>query len=46
MASTARLSRPAAAFLTLTVLLTGAGLAPAQLVGDGFVTGAAAAAWE
>lgn len=46
MPSTARLSRPAAWFLLLAVLLTAVSSARAQLPADGFVTGAAAAAWE
>ncbi len=46
MPSTARLFRPAASFLALAILLSSASLTRAQLTDDGFVTGAAAAAWE
>jgi HEAT repeat protein len=46
MPSTARLSRPAALSLALAILLSSTGFAWAQLTDDGFVTGAAAAAWE
>ena len=46
MPSTARLFRPAASLVALAVLIGGGGSARAQLDADGFVTGAAAAAWE
>ncbi len=46
MPSTARLSRPAASLLVLAVILSGVDAARAQRDADGFVTGAAAAAWE
>jgi len=46
MPPTARLSRSAALFLALTLLLGSVSFARAQLTDDGFVTGAAAAAWE
>lgn len=47
MPSTARLLRPAAVFLALAVLFAGAAPTQAQrATDDGFVTGAAAVAWE
>jgi CheY-like chemotaxis protein len=46
MPSTARLSRPAATLFALAILLNSVSLARAQLTDDGFVTGAAAAAWD
>ncbi|MFQ5806436.1 MAG: hypothetical protein ACE5I3_08300 [Phycisphaerae bacterium] len=46
MRSTARLSRPAASFFALAILFASVSFARAQRTDDGFVTGAAAAAWE
>jgi CheY-like chemotaxis protein len=46
MFSIVRLIRPAALLLALLVLIGGVGSARAQLDADGFVTGAAAEAWE